>query len=126
MITELDTRTFDKTLQETSDIALVDFWAPWCGPCRVQLPILEQLASETQSGYRVYKVNVDDNEQLAVRFGIASIPTLLLFRNGELVKRFTGLQQESVLREALSALCGSSSQVGAQHAATHAFAKAGS
>jgi thioredoxin 1 len=103
VITELDTRSFDAALQATDRPVLVDFWAPWCGPCRVQLPILERLASDAADAYRVFKVNVDDNEQLAARFGITSIPTLLLFRGGELVSRFRGLTQEGVLREALRA-----------------------
>lgn len=118
MINELDARSFDAALKDTDQPVLVDFWAPWCGPCRVQLPILERVASNAEGAYRVFKVNVDDNEQLAVRFGITSIPTLLLFRNGELVRRLTGLQQEGVLREALQAARGSND-------ATNVFAKAG-
>lgn len=121
VITELDTRGFDAALKETDRPVLVDFWAPWCGPCRVQLPTLERVASDAGDEYRVFKVNVDDNEQLAVRFGITSIPTLLLFRNGELVRRLTGLQQESALRDALRA----AANTGAQDATTNVLAKAG-
>ncbi|HEU4652569.1 MAG TPA: thioredoxin [Steroidobacteraceae bacterium] len=100
MITELDTASFESAIKDEKPV-LVDFWAPWCGPCRVQLPILDRLASSAGDDYRLYKVNVDDHANLAQRFRISSIPTLLLFRGGELIRQFRGLQNEDTLRRAL-------------------------
>jgi thioredoxin len=100
MITELDTASFETAIQDDKPV-LVDFWAPWCGPCRVQLPILDRLAGAAADDYRICKVNVDDHANLAQRFRISSIPSLLLFRGGELVRQFRGLQNEETLRRAL-------------------------
>jgi thioredoxin 1 len=71
-------------------LTLVDFWAPWCAPCRAIAPILDQVASEYEGRLTVAKVNVDDNPESAYRFGVQSIPTLLLFANGDLVDRIVG------------------------------------
>jgi thioredoxin 1 len=101
MIEELNTAGFQADLTRDSLPVLVDFWAPWCGPCRVQLPILERLASAPEAGYRIAKVNVDEQEQLAVNYQVASIPTLILFRDGKPVRRLVGLQSEESLRSAL-------------------------
>jgi thioredoxin len=101
MLQELTTSGFDATLQEDGRPVLVDFWAPWCGPCRVQTPVLERLASNADNRYRIAKVNVDDNEQLAVRHQVSSIPTLIIFRDGKPVRRLVGLQSEDSLRKAL-------------------------
>lgn len=82
-----------------SGVSLVDFWAPWCGPCQIQLPIVEELANELNGQANIAKVNVDDEQVLAVQFGVQSIPTLLLFKDGELVEQMVGLNSKSVLKD---------------------------
>jgi thioredoxin len=81
---------------------LVDFWAPWCGPCRVVGPIVDQLAAESGGRYRVAKLNVDDNPQTASRYQIASIPTLLIFKNGNVIDRIIGAQPKQAILERLN------------------------
>ncbi|MFO8009903.1 MAG: thioredoxin [Dehalococcoidia bacterium] len=86
----------------STGLTLVDFWAPWCGPCRIQGPIIEQVAYKVSGAAKVGKCNVDENQGLAGRLGIQSIPTLILFENGAEIDRMVGVQQESVLIEKLS------------------------
>ncbi len=83
-IVELNAQNFDKEVLLSDKPVLVDFWAAWCGPCRMLAPTIDEIAAE-RSDVKVCKVNVDNEEELAVRFGIMSIPTLLVFRNGQLV-----------------------------------------
>jgi thioredoxin 1 len=82
--------------------ALVDFWAPWCGPCRVIGPILEELASETAGKLKVVKVDVDDNRDLAAKYGIRAIPTLLVLSQGSVKEQMMGALSKEVLKEKLS------------------------
>ncbi len=86
----------------STGLTLVDFWAPWCGPCRVQGPIIEQVANKVSGTAKVGKCNVDENQGIASKLGIQSIPTLILFENGAEIDRMVGVQQESVLVEKLS------------------------
>ena len=95
-------QTFEQKVMQTQGLPiLVDCWAPWCGPCRIISPILDQLAAESQGRYRIAKLNVDDNPQTSARFHIASIPTLLIFKNGQLVDRIIGVQPKQAIAERL-------------------------
>lgn len=93
---ELTKDTFDLAIAAEKGIALVDFWASWCGPCRMIAPVLEELDRDV-ADVTVMKVNVDTEPVLADRFGIEAIPTLLFFKNGELVKKKTGLYPRDAL-----------------------------
>jgi thioredoxin 1 len=89
-INDVTDTTFQTEVLESETPVLVDFWAPWCGPCRVIAPSLEEIADEQAESLRIVKVNVDENQQTAAQFGILAIPTLLLFRNGAEAKRIQG------------------------------------
>ena len=84
-------------------VTVVDFWAPWCGPCKMQTPILEKVAESVVGRAVIAKVNVDDNRELAVKFGIRSIPALLIFKDGQVTQTLVGLQQAAVLVQAITA-----------------------
>ena len=88
----------------TDKPVLADFWATWCGPCRALAPVIEELAAEYEGKAVIGKCNVDDNEDLPVNFGIRSIPTLLFFKNGELVDRLVGAAPKSDIAAKLNAL----------------------
>jgi thioredoxin 1 len=78
-------------------LSLVDFWAPWCHPCRLQGPILEKVAEKIGGKAQICKLNVDDSTKIANKFGITGIPTLLIFKDGQKVKEFVGVQEEKIL-----------------------------
>ena len=99
-INDVSDTTFQAEVLESDTPVLVDFWAPWCGPCRVVAPILEEIANERED-VRVVKLNVDDNQQTAAQFGILAIPTMVLFRNGAEAKRIQGAMPKKRLEAEL-------------------------
>jgi thioredoxin 1 len=99
----LTSETFDATLANTDQTVLVDFWAEWCGPCKMMSPILEQLATEQVGRATIAKVNVEDFPDLQARFGIRAIPTLIVFKNGQTVNTITGVKSKAFLEAALAA-----------------------
>ncbi len=99
-ITEVTDANFQAEVIESDQPVLVDFWAPWCGPCRVVGPVLEEIAGERQD-LRIVKLNVDDNQQTAANFEVLSIPTLILFRGGQVVKKVIGAYPKKKLEAEL-------------------------
>ena len=93
----------DEVLNSTSGV-LVDFWAPWCGPCRQIAPLIDQLAEQYSGKVKVGKINIDDNPNVTNQYGIQSIPTLMLFKDGEVAERFMGMPPKVKLEGALNDL----------------------
>ncbi len=101
MSAELNDANFNEFI--SSGLVLVDFWAPWCGPCRMQLPILDQIAAQLPA-VKIGQVNVDANGELAARFGVNTIPYLVVFKDGKKAADFVGLRQAQTLIDALAPL----------------------
>lgn len=97
----VNSEEFNKEVLEADGTVLVDFWAAWCGPCRAQAPELEKLEKESDSSIKIVKVNVDENADLTMNYGIMSIPSLLVFKNGELKDRTVGLHTAEELKAML-------------------------
>ena len=104
MALEITDANFEEVVLKSSQPVLVDFWAEWCGPCRMLGPIIEELSSDYDGKAVIGKVDVDSNQQFAAQFGVRNIPTVLIFKNGELVNRQVGVSQKSVYSDYIDAL----------------------
>jgi thioredoxin 1 len=107
-IITLTDATFDETVQGSDKPIVVDFWAEWCGPCKQIAPILKEIATENATKITIAKLNVDDNPEMAMRFSVQSIPTLLVFKNGVLAKRMVGAKGKNAMLQELSEFLGTS------------------
>ena len=105
-ISELNEGNFDAEVLQSSQPVLVDFWAPWCGPCRMIAPLVEELAGEYAGAAKFGKVNIDDNQNLAVTYGVSSIPTLMVFKGGQVLQSLVGMQPKARLKQALDSATG--------------------
>jgi thioredoxin 1 len=104
MAVEFTDQNFDEEVLKSEVPVLVDFWAPWCGPCQVMGPTIEELAEEVKGKAKVGKLNVDDNPGKASQYGVMSIPTLKIFKGGQVVKEFIGVQHKDTLKNELANL----------------------
>jgi thioredoxin 1 len=100
-VQEFTDNTFQQEVIDSAQPVLVDFWAPWCGPCRMIAPLIEELATENRGSFKVGKINIDDNPNAAQSYGVSSIPTLMIFKGGQVVDRFVGVRPKNQLQAAI-------------------------
>lgn len=101
---EINDKNFDEEIAKEKGVVLVDFWAPWCGPCRMMGPIVEELAKDFEGKAKVAKLNVDESPVTAGKFSVMSIPTLIIFKDGQMVDTLVGVQEKETLVEKLNQL----------------------
>jgi thioredoxin 1 len=103
---EVSDQDFETKVVKSDTPVLVDFWAPWCGPCRAIAPVVEELAGEYEGKVTFAKLNTDENQRTAMRFGVMAIPTLLMFKGGNEVARITGVRPKSALKQTIDSVVG--------------------
>ncbi len=101
MAIELTDRDFEQEVIKSDKPVLVDFWAPWCGPCQMMHAVIDELAEEVKNKFKVYKVDVDESPALAEKYSIMSIPAIKIFKGGQVVKEFTGVRSKMILKSEL-------------------------
>ena len=101
MVKELNSENINDEIKN-NEIVMVDFWAPWCGPCKMIAPTIEKIAEEFSDNALISKINVDENKGIASEYGVRSIPTIILFKNGQEIKRLTGVQSKNILTDELN------------------------
>ena len=104
MIINLNDKNFEENISKVGLPVLVDFWAPWCGPCQIVGPIIEELAKENEGKIKVGKINVDESPQVAGKYGVMSIPTMILFKEGKEIRRKVGFESKESLVKLISNL----------------------
>ena len=100
-VLKLDVNNFEEEVINSNCKVLVDFYADWCGPCKMMSPIIDEIAEEMEGKVKVGKVNVDDNQQLAIKYNVMSIPTIIIYKNGMPVKSFVGLRDKNEILDSL-------------------------
>jgi thioredoxin 1 len=103
---EITDANFEEEVIRSDRPVLIDFWAPWCGPCKMVAPIVEEISHDYDGKLKVGKVNTDDNQQISAKYGIMSIPTLMIFKDGEVVERIIGAQPKDALTPKIDAVIG--------------------
>lgn len=101
---EFTDKNFEQEVSQGQGVVLVDFWAPWCGPCQTMGPVIEELAKDFEGKAKIGKCNVDENGEIASKLGIMSIPSLKIFKDGKIAKEFTGVQAKDVLKSAIESI----------------------
>lgn len=104
MSLEVNSTNFEEIIKNKEELILVDFWAPWCGPCKIIGPFLDELSIQFENNLIVAKVNVDENPELAAQFGIRNIPTILFFKKGEIVDKSVGVSNKANLENKINSL----------------------
>ena len=99
---EVTSANFEDTTKD--GVSMVDFWAPWCGPCRMIAPVIDELAADFDGKAKICKVNTDEEQDIAIKYGIRSIPTILFFKNGELIDQMIGASSKQVLSDKINSL----------------------